>query len=395
MDAIDAIADKRAAERRDRRNASRRHRSAECDQFPTENLFGVFVTQGLATPGEQLPYLMQGGLGLPERDYYLSADPKMAETRNKYKAYVQQMLQTGGLCRSGGRREPHHGPRDQDRERARDPRAERGLRQRRPGLDPRELEQKAPGIDWTALLDAAQLGGAQKFDAYHFAAIPKLSALVGSEPLQNWKDWLAFHTLNQNSNVLPKNFRDASFAFNGTDADRHAAAAPARQAGAQRDQQRAPGRGRQSLCRQIFPGFVQGRDPEDGRQHQGRLRQARGGHRLDGALDQAGSTEEGAEHRCRRWLSRHLARLFGAADHRRQRLCQPESADLAEYRHQFAKIGKPLDRKEWWMPPQLVNAVNLPVQNALNFPAAILASILRPDRGRRLQLWRHRRDDRS
>ena len=42
-----------------------------------------------------------------------------------------------------------------------------------------QLEQKAPGIDWGALLGAAQLGSAQKFDAYHFAAIPKLSALVG------------------------------------------------------------------------------------------------------------------------------------------------------------------------------------------------------------------------
>ena len=45
---------------------------------------------------------------------------------------------------------------------------------------------------------------------------------------------------------------------------------------------------------------------------------------------------------------------------------------LWEYRHQIAKIGKPMDRGEWWMPAQLVNAVNLPVQNALNFPAAIL-----------------------
>ena len=49
-----------------------------------------------------------------------------------------------------------------------------------------------------------------------------------------------------------------------------------------------------------------------------------------------------------------------------------KNAALFEYKHQIAKIGKPMDRKEWWMPPQLVNAVNLPVQNALNFPAAIL-----------------------
>ena len=43
-----------------------------------------------------------------------------------------------------------------------------------------------------------------------------------------------------------------------------------------------------------------------------------------------------------------------------------------EYRHQLAKLGRPVDRSEWWMTPQTVNAVNLPLQNALNFPAAIL-----------------------
>src|SRR6185436_10754442 len=47
-------------------------------------------------------------------------------------------------------------------------------------------------------------------------------------------------------------------------------------------------------------------------------------------------------------------------------------AGLAEYRHQISKIGKPPDPGEWWMTPQTVNAVNLPLQNALNFPAAIL-----------------------
>jgi endothelin-converting enzyme/putative endopeptidase len=46
--------------------------------------------------------------------------------------------------------------------------------------------------------------------------------------------------------------------------------------------------------------------------------------------------------------------------------------DLSEYRRQVARLGKPVDRKEWSMTPQTVNAVNLPLQNALNFPAAIL-----------------------
>ena len=49
-----------------------------------------------------------------------------------------------------------------------------------------------------------------------------------------------------------------------------------------------------------------------------------------------------------------------------------ERAELFEYRHQLAKLGQPVDQTEWWMTPQTVNAVNLPLQNALNFPAAIL-----------------------
>jgi predicted metalloendopeptidase len=47
-------------------------------------------------------------------------------------------------------------------------------------------------------------------------------------------------------------------------------------------------------------------------------------------------------------------------------------AELFEYRLQLAKLSQPVDRDEWWMTPQTVNAVNLPLQNGLNFPAAIL-----------------------
>jgi endothelin-converting enzyme/putative endopeptidase len=48
------------------------------------------------------------------------------------------------------------------------------------------------------------------------------------------------------------------------------------------------------------------------------------------------------------------------------------NGERAEYAHQLSKLGRPMDRNEWWMTPQTVNAVNLPVQNAMNFPAAIL-----------------------
>src|SRR5678815_3403985 len=73
------------------------------DSFQTQNLFGVFVTQGLSTPGETLPYLLQGGLGLPEREYYLSSDPKMAAIRSKYRPYIAQLFTAAGMSDADAR----------------------------------------------------------------------------------------------------------------------------------------------------------------------------------------------------------------------------------------------------------------------------------------------------
>src|SRR4029078_11099175 len=148
--------------------------------FQTQNLFGIFVTQGLATPGEQLPYIMQGGIGLPERDYYLSSDPKMAGTRAKYRTYIATILHNAGYPDPEGaaarimdletKIATAHEPREQSEDSPNG--AQVWTRQ--------QLEQKAPGIDWAALLGAAGLGSAQKFDGYHFAQNPRLRALVRS-----------------------------------------------------------------------------------------------------------------------------------------------------------------------------------------------------------------------
>src|SRR4249919_3450707 len=96
LDAIARIADKRALSAAIGSTLRADTDPLNATNFQTGNLFGIFVTQGLATPGEQLPYLMQGGIGLPERDYYLSADAKMADIRNKYRAYIQTILQDAG-----------------------------------------------------------------------------------------------------------------------------------------------------------------------------------------------------------------------------------------------------------------------------------------------------------
>jgi predicted metalloendopeptidase len=340
--------------------------------FHTENLFGIFVTQGLTTPGEQLPYLMQGGIGLPEREYYLSGDAKMAELRTKYQAYVAQILKLAGHADPEGA-----AARIMDLEtkiaRAHDTReTSEDVTKATQVWTRADLEKKAPGLDWGALLNAAQLGGVQKFEAYHAGAIPKLAALVGSEPLDTWKDWLEFHTLNQQANVLPKPFRDASFAFNGT-------------ALAGTPQQRpreilAVNATSNALQDAVGKAYVDRYFPASAKaeiQQMVTNLKAAFAKRVQAIDWMAPSTKAEALKKVENIVVgvgypdawRDYSSLTITADNP---YANQKNVGLFEYKRQIAKIGKPMDRREWWMPAQLVNAVNLPVQNALNFPAAIL-----------------------
>ncbi|MCW3798595.1 M13 family metallopeptidase [Sphingomonas sp. BN140010] len=371
LDSIARIADKRALSAAIGGTLRADVDPLNATNFQTDNLFGIFVTQGLNTPGETLPYILQGGLGLPEREYYLSADPKMAALRQGYRGYVETLMRNAGLADAKAAA---------DRVVALDTKIAQAHMTREQSEDftkgatvwsRADLEQKAPGIDWGALLNAAQLGGAQKFQAYHAAAIPRLAALVGSEPLEAWKDWLAFHTLNQQASVLPKPIRDAQFALYGTALN----GTPQQ-------------RGRDMLALSAVSGQLQ---DAVGKAYVQRYFPASAKAEVQGMVDNikaafrnrvqaidwmAPSTKQEALKKVEtivvgvgypdQW------RDYGSLNIGNNAYDNQKQASLAEYRHQIGKIGKPMNRAEWWMPPQLVNAVNLPVQNALNFPAAIL-----------------------
>ncbi len=340
--------------------------------YQTDNLFGIFVTQGLNTPGQTLPYILQGGLGMPERQYYLSADGKMGELRGKYKAYIETVMKAAGHADAAGAANrimaletkiaQAHATREESEDFAKGATV----------WTRAELERNAPGIDWGALLGAAQLGNAQRFQAYHSGSIPRLARLVGTEPLDAWKEWLAFHTLNQQANVLGNPIRDASFAFFGTALNGTPQQRP-------RDLQalNATSNALQDAVGKLyvdkyFPASAkaQVQTMVDG------IKTAFG-KRVQGLDWMAPSTKQEALKKVQSivvgvgypnsWRDYSAVAISPTDAYANQK-----AAGLAEYRHQIAKIGKPMDRNEWWMPPQLVNAVNLPVQNALNFPAAIL-----------------------
>jgi putative endopeptidase len=372
LDAIAAIADKRGLA-----SAIGGTLRADVDPFnstnyKTDHLFGLFVTQGLKTPGETLPYLLQGGLGMPEREYYLSGDAKMAGLRTKYLTYVETVMKAAG--------DPDPAAAaarvialETKIARAHESRADSEDFTKAAEVWSRaDLDAKAPGIDWGALLGAAQLGSAQKFEAYHAAAIPKLAALVGSEPLDAWKEWLAFHTLNERASVLPAAIRDASFAFNGT-----AISGIPQQRPRDKLAMNATSNALQDAVGKAYVAkyFSAAAKAEIQRMAEGI--KAAFAKRVEALAWMAPATKAEAIKKVRSIVvgvgyPDHWRDDTGLAISPTDAYANAKTASLANTRVQLAKIGKPMERGEWWMPAQLVNAVNLPVQNALNFPAAIL-----------------------
>jgi putative endopeptidase len=339
--------------------------------FWTENLFGVFVTQGLSEPNRTMPYLLQGGLGMPDRDYYLSDDPDMLRIRTAYREYVGAFLGLMGVANASARA---------DRIMALETKIARAQvgavdAQNAAAVETwrcADFATRAPGIDWDAFLAAAQLGGQAEIIAWHPAPIRSLSALVASEPLDAWKDWLAFHTASQYASVLPQSFDDLRFGFYGTTLSGAQAQRPRDQRALVATSNALGDAVGQIYVRRYFPAgakadvqsMVQGIiDAFDRRlvaiDWMAPATRAEARHKVETLRVGVGYPETWRDYGA---LEVRPGDAFGNA----------WRAELAEYRHQLSKIGRPVDRNEWWMFPQTVNAINMPLQNAITFPAAIL-----------------------
>ncbi|WP_294321136.1 M13 family metallopeptidase [uncultured Sphingomonas sp.] len=341
----------------------------------TNDLFGLFVSQDLNQPTRNVPYLMQGGLGLPDRDYYLSDKPEMAEIRTAYQTYLTQLMQLAGLSDPQARAARVFALETKIAAAQTDIIASQDAHKGDNPWTRADFDKRAPGLDWTAFWTAAGLPAGQRdFIAWQPDAITKLSALVASEPLQSWQDWLTFHTINQVTSVLPKAIDDASFGFYG----RTLTGTPAQQPREKRGIAVVNG----ALGEAVGKIYAQRYFPASSKAEIQTMVK-----NIVGAFDRRVAALDWMAPATKAEARRKLAVLkvgVGYPDHWwnypkfEVRADDPvgnaQRARLALYRYHLSKLGKPVDRSEWWMTPQTVNAVNLPLQNALNFPAAILES---------------------
>ncbi len=183
--------------------------------FHTHNLFGLWVAPGFSDSAHYAPYLFQGGLELPNREYYLSDTDSMRKIRTKYQAHIAAMLRLAGFA-------------DADARAARIFALEHAIAQTHWSLaDNQEVAKannpwkrsdfpvKAPGLNWDEYFRGAGLSQQSAFIVWQPSAFTGEAALVNSTSLDAWKDWLAYHLIETYAGVLPKALADEEFAFEG------------------------------------------------------------------------------------------------------------------------------------------------------------------------------------
>ncbi len=328
-----------------------------------DNSDGLFSVAVMAGPdGEtQIPYLFAGGLGLPQPEDYA-----YTPTRAAYRVYVARVLGWAGLNGAASRA-----------------RAVVELEQKLaaaqgegPGetvtWDRAALSTEAPGMDWDAFLAGAGLNRADKIAVQSAGAVKVSSALVASEPIDVWRDWLLFHRLNRQAGLLPKAVSDAHFQFYERDI-KGIRGRPSRESEAVL---RAAKLYPDVLGRLYVERYVQASQVKDVEQIAEAVRGAMGqAIRNSDNLDEASAARLLEKLKSIR-ISVGYPDKIAPVKRRDLELDQAYSiaqeADRALYLQQASRTGTSARAGEWWLAPHEASILTLPQQSSIQISAAFI-----------------------
>jgi putative endopeptidase len=235
-----------------------------------------------------------------------------------------------------------------------------------------DFAAKAPGLDWDAYFQAAGLAGQADFIVAQPSAIAGISKLTASEPIEAWKDWLAFRAIARAAPFLPKAFVAEDFAFNG----KTLAGTPQLQERWKRGVNVVNNAMGEAVGKLYVEKYF---TPQAKAEAQEIVKN------LIAAFDKRIAANDWMSPATREKARAKLHTLtvgIGYPDRWRDfsglevragdAFGNWRRADLFEYRYQLAKLKGPVDRNEWHLLPHQVNALNAPLQNSIVFPAAIL-----------------------
>ncbi len=329
-----------------------------------------FVTVDAKRPDQYSVYLSQSGLGMPNKSYY--QDEKFADKRPLYKEYMTNMLSLAGLDNAAERAQAVYELEEQIAAVHWEPakRRNRDLTYNLKSIG--ELKEFAPGIDWSAMFSANGLSGEREFVLREDDAIQGLAAIVDSAPNDVWKDYLTFHLLRNNAGVLPSEFDEATFAFYSTGL---------RGIPQQRERwKRGVTAVNGSLGEAVGQVYVERHFPDDSKAKMDvlvkNLRLA-----LDERLDtlpwMSAATKDQAHDKLAKFTPK-IGYPEKWEDYSKLEVVRGDAygnakrANMFRWEESIARLGGPIDKTEWGMTPQRVNAYYSSSRNEIVFPAAIL-----------------------
>jgi putative endopeptidase len=333
---------------------------------------GLQVEQDLKNNTIYSVYVGQSGLGLPDRDYYLvDSNPKFVEARAKYKAHIAKMLTLAGVADAEAKAQRIY---DLEAKIAKTHWTRAESRQIDKLYNPvatAELGTKMPGLDWAAFVGAAGINQPQLVIAQP-SAVTGTAALIASEPLSTWKEYLTFHTISNAAPLLPKAFVTENFAFKGTTLQGTPQLKDRWKRGVDLVNLGMGEAVGELYVAKYFP-------PESKAKAEQLVKNliAAFDVRLQKLDWMAPQTKTAAREKLAAFTYK-IGYPDTWRDYSRLEIRPGDAygnfvrATRFEWDRNLAKIGKPVDRGEWGMTPQTVNAYANPLMNEIVFPAAIL-----------------------
>lgn len=179
----------------------------------TESLFGVWVHQGFHDPNHYAVHLVQGGLGLVDRDDYLDTAPARVDLRNRYLRHLTRLLAMANIPNSEQRA---RGILDLEIDIARShaPRADTDNVFKTDNVwHLADFLAKAPGLDWAAYFVAARVDMRSDLIVWQPSAAIGAASLASTRPLEAWKDYLTLHLIEHYAPVLTSQIAGEHFAL--------------------------------------------------------------------------------------------------------------------------------------------------------------------------------------
>ena len=333
---------------------------------------GIFVGPDMMASTQNTVYATQTGLGLPDREYYLKQDPNFDQLRQAYVAYIEKMLSLAGVENAAAAAprildlETRLATIQWDRAKNRD----RNLTYNKHSVA--EFAALMPRFDWNAYIAAAGLDAATDVIVRQPDYVQALDALITETPIEDWKSYFALRIISGAAPLLSSDFVKANFDFNGRTLRGIPEMEPRWKRGVSQTQS--------VLGEAIGKVYV-----ERHFQPEARVRMAELVNNLRAAFAEGINELEwmspATQAQAHDKLQKFTVKIgfpeewedYSTLDIRRGDLIGNRlRGSMFDYEDMVSRLGKPVDKAEWGMTPQTVNAYYNSVNNEIVFPAAIL-----------------------